>query len=1052
MLDFTVRKHWLKQMLLACSLFGVVAAPVLRAQTTATILGTVTDNSGAAIPDTAMQVTNLGTGIMQSATSDAQGRFNITNLILGEYEVQASKAGFSTVVRKGITLSVGSQNVVDFSLPIGQQQQTVTVEGQVSQVETTSAAVSSLVDQTQMRELPLNGRNIETLILLAPGVSQSYSSQQTSYYGKAASYSISGSRPEGQGLLLDGQDIQNFHDHGTGSSELGTSLGVEGIAEFQMLTATFGAQLAGNGAVMNSVSKSGTNAIHGSAYEFLRNSALDARNFFDGPSVPAFRRNQFGGSLGGPIKKDKAFFFVNYEGLRQGLGETKPANVPDANARRGFLPCAAGSAGCSGGLLNVGVNLNMAAALALYPATNLVGANGITTVSQVASQVASENYFLGRIDYTLSAKDTLFVRFLSDKAAETEPFSAALIPLWPELDSNYNQFATIEERRIISPTLLNSIRASFSRPVAAAAAVGSTPALQIFPGAGRVDTKITVSGLNGQLGANANLPFTLVQNKFVEGDDVYWTHGAHNVKFGGEFRRWDTNSTMENNLGLVWTFTSLANFLQDRPSLVSGPLPGHTDATRDWREIGIQPYIQDDWKVSSRFTLNIGLRYEFVSNPVERRNKMTNIINPPFGTGFTPVSHVFISNPSLKNFDPRFGLAFDPFKDHKTSVRAGFGLFHDVIEPRTYGGGYWLVPPFATVNQANPVYPFAFAGSSPVVPTTTNSAGWYYPTRVTPYVFQYNLSIQRQIVEGTIVTLAYIGSQGRHLISDLELNPPIPNASGALATLVGGKIVTNPRINPLFGTTTYKMPLSSSSYNAFSASLERRLTHNLQAQVSYTYSKCMDYGSSTGGTEASNSAAIAENPYDVGTDHGRCTFDIPSILRVNGVFLLPFHGNKLIEGWQLSGIASRQTGSALTVNAGFDQTGLQYGAPRPNVISGCDAISGLKTQWFNPACFAIQPVGTFGNLGRTTYNGPSLVDFDFAVMKNTSIRKISEAFNVQFRAEVFNIFNHTNLGIPGLGAFTQGTNGGANPNTSFGVFTGTTTTSRQIQLGLKIVF
>jgi hypothetical protein len=510
---------------------------------------------------------------------------------------------------------------------------------------------------------------------------------------------------------------------------------------------------------------------------------------------------------------------------------------------------------------------------------------------------------------------------------------------------------------------------------------------------------------------------------------------------------------MESYPGTGWTFTSLANFLTNNPSSVVGALtPAQTDATRDFREIGIQPYFQDDWKITSRLTMNIGVRYEFVSNPVERLNKLHNIVDPPLSAGFTPVSHVFISNPSLKNFDPRFGLAFDPFKDHKTSIRAGFGLFHDLIEPRTYGGGLWLSPPFVSVQQQNPVFPYAFSSVTPT--KTTTAQGWYYPTNATPYVFQYNFTIQRQIADGTVVTVAYIGSQGRRLISDLDLNPPIPNSSGALATLVGGKIVTNPRINNALGALIFKMPFSTSSYNALTAGLERHLTHNVQVQVSYSYSKCLDYGSATGGSEAANTSASIENPYNVATDHGRCSFDITQILRVNGVFVLPFHRNKLIEGWQLSGIASGQTGTALTVNDGFDQVGLQNttGLPRPNIISGCNPILGLKAEWFNPACFAIEPVGTFGNLGRTTFNGPSLVNFDFAVMKNTALPKISEGFKVQFRAEVFNIFNHTNLGVPGLGAFTQGSNGGANPNASFGVFTGTTTTSRQIQLGLKLVF
>jgi hypothetical protein len=319
-----------------------VGIPCVDAQTNGTILGTVTDASGAAIAGAAVEVKNIETGVVRGVVTNTQGRYNVPELIVGEYEVQASMTGFQTTVRKDITLSVGSQSVVDFSLEVGQQQQTVTVEGQVSQVETTSAALSALIDQRQMRELPLNGRNFEQLIFLAPGVQQYNTSSHTSFFGRAASYSAGGSRPNGQELLLDSQNIQNYFGHGSGASNLGTSLGVEAIAEFQTLTNTYSAQFGGAGVVLNSVSKAGTNTLHGSAYEFLRNSALDARNFFDRflspgetvSQIPPFRKNQFGGSLGGPIKKDKAFFFVNYEGLRQLLGESKVANVPDRSHGR----------------------------------------------------------------------------------------------------------------------------------------------------------------------------------------------------------------------------------------------------------------------------------------------------------------------------------------------------------------------------------------------------------------------------------------------------------------------------------------------------------------------------------------------------------------------------------------------------------------------------------------------------------------------------------------------------------------------------------------------
>lgn len=302
---------------------------------TATVLGTVTDASGAAVPEAVIQIRNIGTGVTQSVSTDRQGRFKAAELTVGNYEVQASKSGFSTVVHKGITLNVGTESTIDISLAVGQQQQTVTVDAEVSQVETTNATVGSLTDQRQMRELPLNGRNFEQLILLTPGVQSITAFQAVSLEGRANEYSVAGSRPTGQAILLDDENLQNFWNKGMGSIT-GSSLGVEAIAEFQTLTNTYSAQFGGNGAVINSVSKSGTNSVHGTAFEFLRNSALDARSFIDGSSVPEFRRNQFGGSVGGPVRKDKMFFFGAYEGIQQALGETKIAFVPDCSAANAF--------------------------------------------------------------------------------------------------------------------------------------------------------------------------------------------------------------------------------------------------------------------------------------------------------------------------------------------------------------------------------------------------------------------------------------------------------------------------------------------------------------------------------------------------------------------------------------------------------------------------------------------------------------------------------------------------------------------------------------------
>ena len=558
----------------------------------ASVTGTVVDSSGAVIPKASVQVKNIGTGQVQQAPSDAQGRYTIVDLPIGDYEAQASAPGFQTEVRPGITLTVGAQIVVDFSLPVGQSQQTVTVEAQVSQVDTLSSSVASYVEQKQINDLPLNGRNFTDLVALAPGVSsgsQVGNGGRNLLYGVENNFSVSGARSEGQAYLLDNTDIQGFWAHGSGSGVMGTTLGIEAIAEFSLLTNTYSAQFGGNGAVVNAVSRSGTNSFHGSGYEFLRNSALDAANFFENannaPKAP-FRQNQFGGSLGGPIKKDKLFFFVNDEELRNSLGQTVIALVPDANAHNGIV---------NG--VNVGVNPKIAPILALYPLPTTTLAGGVGSIAEVDTQTGNENYLLARVDYNMSSKDSLFVRYVRDRGDTTLPFlGSPLPPRWPEIGSTRNQFTTIEYRRVISPTLVNLLRFSFTRTreTDVQAKPDQTPALNFFPERGQ-NGGVNITGLSS-IGTSIFAPLLEVQNKFPLADDVIWTHGAHNLRFGGFFSRVQSNFQQQGWWGGFYTFPGLTAFLQGSPSLFQGPEPGFTDSYRDFREIEVDGYVQDEWK------------------------------------------------------------------------------------------------------------------------------------------------------------------------------------------------------------------------------------------------------------------------------------------------------------------------------------------------------------------------------------------------------------------------------------------------------------------------
>ncbi len=1011
-------------------------------------MGTVTDASKASVPDATVQVSNTGTGSSVKIQSDAQGRYTVPDLAVGNYEIQVSKQGFQTVVRKGVTLTVGSQPVVDFALPVGQSQQTVTVEAQVTQVETSNATVSALVDQRQMAELPLNGRNFEQLILLAPGV-QYFSAVTTSgAQGRSASYSVSGSRSSGQALLLDDENMQTFWNRGL-ASITGSSLGVEAIAEFQTLTNTYSAQFGGNGVVVNSVSKAGTNGFHGTAYEFLRNSALDARNGLTdaGASPPPFRRNQFGGSLGGPLKKNKMFFFVNYEGIRQLLGESKIAFVPACNPN------------CVITATNPATRTAIASALALYP----IAPSGISP--QVANQIAHENYILGRFDYNFSEKDSVFVRYLSDKAYMLEPFSgtSANLSLWPAEDTSHNQFSTVEWRHIVSPTLINIARGSFSRPAANEPGSPTHDAIQFFPGSGRVDGIVNIGGIEG-LGPRLFNPFVLNQNKYTVGDDLIWTRGAHSLRFGINATRFQTNSALQQFGGINWTFQSLNNFLAGIAlRLVGTPLGPQFYGHFDLRETDLFPYVQDDWKVSSKLSVNLGLRWEFQTDPTTPHNTIFMITDYAKGTGYQNVPNVMKSNPSLTNFAPRVGLAYDPFADHKTSIRAGFGIFHDLITPSVYWPALTGQPPWTNFTQLNPTYPTPFTSLVPPVPAV--APGWDYFTSVTPYMIQYNATVQRELSAGTVLSVGYIGARGVHLMNGTDQNPvqPVIDANGYhFARLVNGNIVANPRLNSNFGFLDNNIPAAYSRYNSLQTSLNRRFSRNVQVQAAYTYSNCMDNGGSGLGALSNNTASIVENPFDRKADYSRCAQDIRHALRVNGVLSLPFHGNRLVEGWQLSGIVTSSTGLPFNISNGFDSMGVGAGVnpgavPRPNYIAGCDLETKLVNRWYNPACLTVPAPGTPGNLGRNAGKGPNLQDTDLSVSKET---RVTEALRVQFRAEFFNLFNHLNYALPVASNFTAGAAGACtatgagcgNPNLQAGRITSTVTSPRQLQFGLKIIF
>ncbi len=1030
---------------------------------TASISGRVFDASGAAVPSASVVVKNTGTSVSETALSDAEGRYTVPELPIGSYEIQVSKAGFQNAVRTGITLTVGSAPVVDVQLAVGQSTQTVTVSAETSQVETTNASVSSLVNSTQMRELPLNGRNFEQLILLAPGVSTYPAGGSSALTSVANAYSIAGARPEGYANTLDGEDMLNWWQRNAGGNVTGTSLGIDAIAEFQTVTGTFGAQYGGNGAAIIAVTKSGTNEYHGSLYEFLRNSALDSRGFFDAGSPPPFRRNQFGATFGGPIKKNKIFFFMNYEGIRQVLDTTYVNFVPSLALRQGIYNGT-----------QYTVNPASQAMLNLYPLPNAPGSNpNIGVYNFVGPQTTPEDFGVGRLDYNISSTDSLFVRYQADFGTRT---TVGGLGLWPTDDLTHNQFATIGEHHIFSPTLINEFDVSFSRPITNEFQPAQHAPLQIFT-PGREDVYVSLPIGLTPLGASFINPFQYIQNKFTERDDVKWIHGAHTISMGMSFRREQLNPFAYTYWNGFYAFTSIPNFYAGNPASFTGAPNGGTNTNRAERDIRLTPYIEDDWKITPKLTLNIGLRYDWESNPVEIHNNFYNAVlnnagGLPFGTNFVNVPHAFVSNPSIKNFDPRIGIAWDVFGDHKTSVRAGFGIFHDTLQTYTFSSAYLTNPPYLTENQvfggADPSWPTPFVGGG--TPLLSNTNGTFYGIHTTPYSMQYTLSVQRQLPANTLLTVGYQGTRGVHLLAFHDFNAPVPtviNGVDYFATANGGPCVlapanckANPVPDPNFGGLDMLDTSSYSRYNAMDLSLSHKLSSSLVFQFSYTWSHCIDSSYAYAGLGGNNVTSANTNPYNWSADKGNCSFDLRHNIAANAVYVLPFKGNRLVEGWQITGIEAWHTGVPFSLSEGTQPyLNNNFDAPRPNVVAGCDVYANQNVhQWYNPACFTASTYGTLGNMGRNALVGPGFVETDLGIMKET---KITERVNLQFRAELYNLFNHPNFNYPVTSVFSAGSaasNYVATPVGTAGQITslvgsgGLSNVARQTQFSLKLLF
>jgi len=1058
----------------------------LQAQGVATsrISGSVTDQSNRVLVGAAIEATDLSTGSGRSAITDSEGRYAIADLPIGSYDVVASSANFAPMLRRAVTLTIGADLVIDFTLKVGQAGASVMVTSELSRVETQTATVSTLISSDQLHNLPLNGRNFEQLISLAPGVTVVPASLSATtngiptdpIYGSQDNYSISGSRPVGEAFLLDNTDIGDFFNHATGSGVSGTTLGVEAIAEFQVLTNTYSARFGGTGAAVNIASRSGTNNFHGSAYEFIRNNVLDARGYFDvnsegePTSPPAYRRNQFGGTLGGPLRKDRTFAFVNYEGLRSSLGQTGIAYVPEPYVLQGQVcnvnpqVASPGATTCpSGDLVQVvpDVPAIQAAILALYPqpAASALDLGSYAPYPVAASLVTEQNYFLGRLDEQISSSDSVFGRYLIDNVNQTNPFAGSLIPLWPDLEVTRNQYFTTEERHLFGATRVNLLRASFVRTNANGHTTNEVPALALYPSPGRQNMGVTPGGGLSSLGGNGADPFRVLQNKISVGDDFLWNWRGHSFTAGGSITRVQSVISDGNFEGGGFYFFTLPNFLHGLADIYFGaspPAPGFNN-TRGFRQIDIFPYFQDDWRLLPKLTLNLGLRWDFATNAVGSGAPLEAVIHPLTDSTYTVTRHALGQNPNWANFDPRVGIAYDPFADHRTSIRAGFGIFHEQLEARTYGLGYDSSPPSGFIQVEPPAGGIPFP-MIPNAPASESLGVSYRGTTRAPYVIQYNFTLQREIVANMVASLGYVGSRGVHLFSLVNENLPIPCSEGTRplpswcppAPSGTPGLAANPFTgllsNPNFGPLADAAPTSASRYSSLQAALNRQFGRVFQIQASYAWSKCVDNGSATNSQEASYGVA---DPYDQSLDRGHCTFNRTQDLVANGLYSLPFARNRVVSGWRLAGLLTGATGFPVNVLDGFDQS-LGGGSPaRPDYsgAAGCHPyrilnkpIAGPAIQYFDPACYTLSAMGTVGNVGRNSIYGPGLLTVDFSVMKHTRIR---EKLDSEFRAEFFNLFDRSNFSQPNPRVFTGPT---------AGQITSLAAPARQIQFALKFLY
>jgi hypothetical protein len=1041
-------------------LSGVVVSP-LYAQGDSALWGIVTDSSSSAIPGATVTITNLETGTKRELATDESGRFSAPALPVGRYEIAASKSGFRTDRHASINLVVGQREEVDLQLQVDDVRQTIEVPSFSTVVQITTEDISGLVGERQVKDLPLNGRSYDQLLTLNPGIIN-YTSQRAGGNGASNSvvgnmFAVSGRRPQENLFLLNGVEFTSASEiNNTPGGVSGQLLGVDAVREFAVVKDTYGAKYGKRpGAQINIVTANGTNAFHGAVYEFLRNSALDARNYFDYGNIPHFERNVFGASGGGPIVKDKSFVFANYEGFRQTLGLSDLTLVPDATSRASAVA-------------------SVHPLLALWPVANgpeiltSTGApSGIAEAFSNPLQHIREDFATARFDQVFSTNDTLAVVYTGD---DSEAHSPTSNPVSFVNVSLREQVASFSETHIFSPSVVNSATFGFSRGDFYFNS-GTTVALPGWIHSNQPVGALVVGGgttLNGASqisngGTNAGSNLTAVRNLFSGSELLSLTHGKHLLSFGAWVQRVQANDALLQDQYGQASFSNLQTFLQGKVSTYTYA-PNYTPL--GWRSLESAIYAEDTIHLNSSLEVRIGFRAEFTNGWNEVNGRASNYTfdkNGVIATQPLVGGSAFTDNRAKFLPAPRLGLAWSPFASKKTILRAGFGTYYALLDNLSYRldqNG-----PFNTVSAVKNI---AFSSIAPdaVYPGSKVIPSGVQPDLRTPTVESWTLKVEQQITPSTSIGVSYIGSHGYHELLSVDANLPTPTicpASPCPSSYPAGTLYypTNAALqNNAVWNTTHWFSQGVSSYNGLEVDVNRRLGHGLQFRGVYTFSKALDDGDNMNTSVATNSPAFVANPLNPKADYGRASFDVRHAAVINATYDLPFkrgqNSNKnpwigiILANWQVSAIETIQSGLPFTPQLSYNPSndGDTRNPVRPSINPNFTGpvILGGANQYFNPNAF-IQPLpGTYGNLGRNTLNAPGLVSTDIAIARKFSL---TERLNLQFRAEIFNLFNHTNFNAPNPVVYAASTGG---PSPTAGVITATATSSRQVQFGLKLLW